>query len=190
MSRLTKVGIEAKIHRWLSASFLSELVHYQILDEPGGRRLVFQVDHAALQELLSHRLGRTLLITNRLDWTAEQVVAAYAGQQALEQVFRGLKEGDWLNWQPLYHWTDSKIRVHAFYCLLGLSLLHYVLRQARAFWPQLTVEKLQEELEQIQQFVLLYPALGGGPHRTATVLATQSLVQKGLVDTLGLQQLA
>ena len=97
-SRLTKVGIEAKIHRWLSASFLSELVHYQILDEPGGRRLVFQVDHAALQELLSHRLGRTLLITNRLDWTAEQVVAAYAGQQALEQVFRGLKEGDWLSW--------------------------------------------------------------------------------------------
>jgi hypothetical protein len=52
------------------------------------------------------------------------------------------------------------------------------------------VEKLQKELEQIQQFVLLYPALGGGPHRTATVLATQSLVQKGLVETLGLQQLA
>ena len=52
------------------------------------------------------------------------------------------------------------------------------------------MEKLQKELEQIQQFVLLYPALGGGPHRTATVLATQSLVQKGLVETLGLQQLA
>jgi transposase len=113
-NRLTPVGIEAKIHRWLSAPFLSELVHYQILDEPGGRRLVFQVDHAALQKLLMHRLGRTLVITNRLAWTAEQVVAAYAGQQAIEQVFRGLKEGDWLNWQPLYHWTDSKIRVHAF----------------------------------------------------------------------------
>jgi transposase len=188
-SRLTKVGIEAKIRRWLSASFLSELVHYQILDEPGGRRLVFQVDHAALQELLTHRLGRTLLITNRLDWTAEQVVSAYAGQQALEQVFRGLKEGNWLSWQPLYHWTDSKIRVHAFYCLLGLSLLHYVHRQAQSFWPSITVEKLQEELEQIQQFVLLYPAQGAGPYRTATVTSTQSLIQKGLTETLGLQQL-
>jgi len=152
--------------------------------------LSFQVDHTAVQELLARRLGRTLLLTNRQGWTSEQVVAAYASQQELEQVFRGLKEGGWLNWQPLHHWTDSKIRVHAFYCLLGLSLLHYVLRQAQTFWPQLTVEKLQEELEEIQQFVLLYPALGGGPHRTATVLATQSLVQKGLVDTLGLQQLA
>jgi len=189
-NRLTQEGIETRIRRWLTLPFLKELVRYELRQESEGRRLSFQVDHAALQELLTHRLGRTLLLTNRRDWTAEQVVAAYASQQELEQVFRGLKEGDWLNWQPMRHWTDSKIRVHAFYCLLGLSLLHYVLRQAHTFWPQLTVEKLQEELEQIQQFVLLYPALGGGPPRTATVVAAQSLVQKGLVDTLGLEQLA
>jgi transposase len=189
-NRLTEEGIQTKIRRWLTAPFLKELVRYELREETEGRRLSFQVDHAALQELITHRLGRTLLLTNRRDWTSEQVVAAYASQQELEQVFRGLKEGDWLNWQPMHHWTDSKIRVHAFYCLLGLSLLHYVLRQAQTFWPQLTVEKLQEELDQIQQFVLLYPALGGGPHRTATVVSTQSLVQKGLVDTLGLGQLA
>jgi transposase len=189
-NRLTDAGIEAKIHRCLSAPFLSDLVRSQMLDEPGGRRLAFQVDHAALQELITHRLGRTLLITNRLDWSAEQVVAAYAGQQQIERVFRGLKDGDWLNWQPLFHWTDSKIRVHAFYCLLGLSLLHYVHRQARAFWPSITIEKLQEELEQIQQFVLLYPAQGAGPYRTATVVSTPNLIQKGLAETLGLQQLS
>jgi len=186
--RLTEASIQAKISRWLAPPFLSALVHYQIVDEPGGKRLGFQVDHAALQELVTHRLGRTLLVTNRLDWTAEQVVAAYAGQQQIERVFRGLKEGDWLNWQPLYHWTDSKIRVHAFYCLLGLSLLHYVHRQAQSFWPSITIEELQKELEQIQQFVLLYPAQGAGPYRTATVVSTQSLIQKGLADTLGLQQ--
>jgi transposase len=189
-NRLTEEGIASKIGGWLKAPFLKELVRYELHNEPQGRRLTFEVNHAALQELLNHRLGRTLLLTNRGDWTAEQVVAAYASQQELEQVFRGLKEGDWLNWQPMHHWTDSKIRVHAFYCLLGLSLLHLVLRQAQAFWPQLTVEKLQEELEQIQQFVLLYAPLGGGPPRTATVLATQSLVQKGLIDTLGLKQFA
>jgi hypothetical protein len=81
----------------------------------------------------------------------------------------------------LRNWTDSKIRVQAFYCLLGFSL-HYVLRQVQTFWPPLTLEKLQEELEQIQQFVLFNPALGGGPHPAATVVSTQSLIQKGLVD--------
>jgi transposase len=188
--RLTEAGIQAKISRWLSAPFVSDLIHYQLQDEAGARGLQFQVDHAALQQWLTHRLGRTLLLTNRQDWTAEQVVQAYSGQQEIERVFRGLKEGDWLNWQPMYHWTDSKIRVHAFYCMLGLSLLHYVHRQARSFWPQITLEKLQDELQQIQQFVLLYPAQGGGPYRTATVLSSQSLIQKGLAETLGLDRLS
>lgn len=189
-SRLTEAGIRAKIHHWLSAPLLSELVRYQIESESVGLRLQFQVDHAALQSLLTHRLGRTLLVTNRLEWTAEQVVEAYSGQQQIERVFRGLKDGDWLNWQPLYHWTDSKIRVHAFYCMLGLSLLHFVHRQSRQFWPQITVEKLEEELQQIQQFVLLYPSQGGGPYRTATVVSSQSLIQKGLMETLGLARLS
>ena len=90
--RLTEAGVQAKISRWLAAPFLSGLVHYQIVEEPGGKRLVFQVDHAALQELLTHRLGRTLLATNRLDWTPEQVVAAYAGQQQIERVFAASRE--------------------------------------------------------------------------------------------------
>jgi hypothetical protein len=187
--RLTEAGIGAKIHRWLSAPFVSELVGYQLEEGPWGRRLQFQVDHAALQRLLTQRLGRTLLLTNRMDWAAQQVVEAYGGQQQMERVFRGLKEGDWLNWQPLYHWTDSKIRVHAFYCMLGISLLHYVHQQARQFWPQITLEKLEEELQQIQQFVLLYPPQGGGPYRTATVVSSQSLIQKGLAESLGLEQL-
>ena len=72
----------------------------------------------------------------------------------------------------------------------SLSLLHYVHRQGQSFWPSITVEELQKELEQIQQFVLLYPAQGPGPYRTATILSTQSLIQKGLAETLGLPQLA
>jgi transposase len=69
-------------------------------------------------------------MTNHLDWTAEQVVTAYFGQQHIEQVFRGLKDGEWLGWGPMYQWTDQKIRIHAFYCMLGISLLQYVRGQA------------------------------------------------------------
>jgi transposase len=77
-------------------------------------------DHAALPRLPEHRLGRTTLLTNRVEWTAKQVVEGYLGQQRIRRVFRGLKEGDWLRWGPMYHRTDSKIRVHAFYCLPGI----------------------------------------------------------------------
>jgi hypothetical protein len=90
----------------------------------------------------------------------------------------------------MYHWTDSKIRVHAFYCMLGVSLLQSVHRQSQAASPGLAIEQLLEQLGQIQQITLLYPPLGDkGPHRVATVLSKQTLAQQALADALGLDQL-
>ncbi len=181
--------IERKIGRWLSAPFLAELIRYQLEEYDGGWHLQFDFNSSALPQLLNQRLGRTVLLTNRMEWSAEQVVAGYSGQQQIERVFRGLKQGDWLGWDPMYHWTDRKIRIHAFYCLLCISLLHYVHRQAQAAWADLSVEQLLAELEQIKPFVLLYPPQGEkGPPRTAYVLSQQTLAQQALVKTLGLEQ--
>jgi len=52
------------------------------------------------------------------------------------------------------------------------------------------MEQLVDELRQIQQFALLYPAQGAkGPNRIATVLSKQTLTQQALAKTLGLDQL-
>ena len=189
-ARFEERGIRNKIARWLSADFLGELVHCDLQKRDGRWQLQFDFDHQAFQRLLAHRLGRTVLLTNRMDWTAEQVVSGYSGQQQVEKVFRGLKDGEWLGWGPMHHWTDSKIRVHAFYCMLGISLLQYIHKQAQTVWPGLSMEQLLEELSQIQQFVLLYPPQGEkGPHRTATVLSKQSLPQQSLAELFGLNEL-
>jgi transposase len=181
--------IERKIRRWLSAPFVAELIRYQLQERDSRWQLQFDFDSAAFSQLLQQRLGRTVLLTNRMDWSAEQVVAGYSGQQQIERVFRGLKHGAWLGWDPMYHWTDRKIRIHAFYCLLGISLLQYVHKQAQAAWADLSVEQLLQELEQIKQFVLLYPPQGEkGPPRTAYVLSQQTLTQQALVKTLGLER--
>src|SRR5229473_642643 len=188
-ARFTEQGIRNKIHRWLLDPFVREVLHYGLEQRENRWHLTFEVDNKALQQLWSQRLGRTVLLTNRVDWTAEQVVAGYSGQQQIERVFRGLKQGDWLGWDPMYHWTDRKIRIHAFYCLLGISLLQYVHKLAQAAWADLSIEQLLEELAQIQQFVLLYPPQGEkGPPRTAYVLSQQTLTQQALVKTLRPEQ--
>jgi hypothetical protein len=52
------------------------------------------------------------------------------------------------------------------------------------------MEQLVEELQQIQQFVLLYPPQGEkGPNRVTTVLSKQTLTQQALAKTFGLDQL-
>src|SRR5215831_6023103 len=190
--RLKETQIRSRIVGWLgSAQFLEELIRYEL--KPQGPRqwsLQFDVDTAAWNRLMTERLGRTILMTNRMQWNAEDVVRGYGGQQFVEKVFRGLKDGDWLNWGPMYHWTDNKIRVHAFYCMLGISLLNYVRTQVQKACPQITIEQLKDELEDITQFVLLYPPQGDkGPYRTATIQSKLNLTQTLLADTIGLQRL-
>ena len=108
----------------------------------------------------------------------------------MEKIFRGLKDGDWLNWGPMYHWTDSKIRVHAFYCMLGISLLNYLHAHVQQACPQITVEQLKDELEDILRYVLLYPPQGDkGPYRTATIQSKLNLNQSLLAKAIGLDSL-
>jgi hypothetical protein len=33
-----------------------------------------------------------------------------------------MKDPSWVSWDPLLHWTDQKIRVHAFYCFTALLI--------------------------------------------------------------------
>jgi len=190
--RLIEAQIRTKITRRLAAAqFLDVLIRYTLVRTNGHWRVQFDVDTAAFHRLLIERLGRTVLMTNRLDCSAEKVVAAYGGQPNVEQVFRGLKDGDWLGWGPMYHWTDRKIRVHAFYCMLGISLLHYVHSHARRVCQQITVDQLKAELAGIYDFVLLYPPQGQkGPPRTASVQSKQTLTQVLLAQALGFDAFA
>ena len=93
-ARFTEQGIRNKISRWLSDSFVREALHYELEHRENRWRLSLQVDHPALEQLWSRRLGRTVLLTNRLDWSAEQVLAGYSGQQESNAYFAGSKTGN------------------------------------------------------------------------------------------------
>jgi len=67
------------------------------------------IPRLSISNPIDHRLGRTVFLTARTDWTAEQIAAGYSGQQQIEQVFRSLKGGERLGWGPMYHGTGRKI---------------------------------------------------------------------------------
>ena len=74
---LRRAASAARSRAGCRPDFVSDLVRYQLENQEGRWRLQFDFDHAAWLQLLSHRLGRTVLLTNRMDWTAEQIVAGY-----------------------------------------------------------------------------------------------------------------
>ena len=61
---------------------------------------------------------------------------------------------------PLRHWTDSKIRVHVFYCVLALTVAHLMRREADRAGLHLSVRELLDTLVGIGETVLLYHASG------------------------------
>jgi transposase len=110
----TAESIRKQVEQILSGQFLRSLIHFEVVQ---GKipTLSYRTDTAALARLMCMHLGKTLLFTDNADWTNEDIVLGYRAQHHIESAFRDMKNPHFLGWSPLFHWTDSKIRVHAFY---------------------------------------------------------------------------
>jgi transposase len=49
----------------------------------------------------------------------------------------------------MHHWTDEKIRVHVFYCVLALTIAHLMRREAENAGHHLSVRALLASLRGI-----------------------------------------
>ena len=97
----------------------------------GGNRLSWSIDETALRHLHENVFGKRILMTDQVNWSTDEIILGYRGQAQVEKVFRQTKDPEHLAVRPQYHWTDQKIRVHTFICLLALLLSRLVEREAR-----------------------------------------------------------
>jgi hypothetical protein len=129
--------------------------------------------------------GKRILFTDRDDWPAAEVIAAYRSQADAEAGFRQLKDRDLVSFSPMYHWTEQKIRVHVFYCVLALAIAHLMRRQAAQAGLDLSVRELLHTLGGIGETVLIYPSTGGRP-KARRMLTDRDPAQQHLFDLFGL----
>ena len=133
-------------------------------------------------------VGR-VLITDRHDWTDEEILSAYRGQSQAEASFRQLKDDDHLALRPQFHWTDQKIRVHAFYCVLALTLTSLLQRTLHQQGLDLSMDRALELLSGIQEVLLVYPRQPGQQQPpTATCLSELDAEQQPLFAKLNLSR--
>jgi transposase len=155
--------------------------------QQGLPRLRFQFRQAAYQKLRSTLLDKTILFTDHgEDWSGEQIVLAYCAQHHVEADFRRLKNPRYLSFRTTFHWTDQKLRVHAFYCVLALMPLNLLRRTLAQAGIRLSIVEMMDQLTKIQEVTLLYPPPAGSHEPlTRTVLSNMNPRQKQLVATLG-----
>jgi len=124
------------------------------------------------------------LFTDQHDWPDEQIVLACRSQSQVEDAFADMKDPHFLSWEPMFHWTDSKIRVHAFYCVLALMLGCLLQRWAFQQGVQLSLQQLFKTLNGIQEVTTISSAGGkpgsAGRPRLQTILTEMDPTQQAL----------
>jgi len=182
----TLAGVRKSVARIVSPQFMKDLIKTDV--KSGGRSgiplLSYQVDHDALRRLSVERLGRTVIITDHKDWDARRIVEAYRGLSAVEEVFKDMKNTEYLRFRPAYHWTDEKLRVHALYCVLALLLSSLARKVALQAGVDLTLPALLKELSGIREVAVIYPPGTLAHRKDHMALSRMSSRQKKLAEAL------
>jgi len=117
---------------------------------------------------IKHRdFGKTVLFTDRQELEPHRMVLAYRSQAKAEAMFRISKSRRPGLWWPAYHWTDSKLSVHALYCFLALLFIRMVLLRLHERHLAVGVDLLTERLRGIHEAWTVYANRAGQPVITA-----------------------
>jgi transposase len=154
-------SVKKQIHTICSAQFVAKILQAEVQQVRQGLELTFRTDQAALDRLCRVQFGKTILFTDNGDWTDEEIVLAYRSQYHIEDAFKQMKNPHFLGWSPMFHWTDSKIQVHAFYCVLALLLTSLLQRELARKGEPLSINRMLEELGGIRETLIVYPRRQG-----------------------------
>jgi len=113
--------------------------------------LQWKLNQEKLTNYCDTYLGKTIYFTNLNDISAKEIIETYAFQNEIEQVFKISKNRNTGCWWPKYHWTDQKIKVHAFYCYLSLPLKSLLQKELETLGIKHDIQNIIEELHEIYE---------------------------------------
>ena len=88
------------------------------------------IDYGALAQA-EDDAGFRIIVTSRHEWSTSDIVDAYNGLSQIESSIKNMKASQHLSLRPQFHWTNHKIRVHNFCCVIGFLLNTLLYKQVR-----------------------------------------------------------
>ncbi|NCC65766.1 MAG: IS1634 family transposase, partial [Spirochaetia bacterium] len=152
----TKTGIIRTVEQLLSQEYMKSLFHYEVLEAQGQLYLTFGFSDEAFEALQYDQLGKTALFTDREDFSNNQIVNAYRSAWYVEASFRQMKDTEHLSVKPIFHWTDEKIRVHIFTCVLALRLCSLLQKELVDANIHISINKMLDEMAGIKRITTFF----------------------------------
>jgi transposase len=148
-------SVQKQINASLTRQYMKDIIHPTITEHDRLITFSYHFDTEKLAEIQKTRLGKTILFTDQHHWTTPEIILGYRGQYQVEDAFKTSKRGHFMAWRPTFHWTDQKLHVHAFYCMLALLFVSLIHRQVWMAGLKIGVPTLEKELRGIKEVIIV-----------------------------------
>jgi transposase len=187
--RPTQAGTQNQVKAILKARHMKEVLDVRVFEKGGHVSLTYRVNQRGMDHLCSTLFGKTIVFSDHAAWSDEEIVLAYRGQYRVENTFRTMKDPHFVSFSPGFHWTDQKIRVHAFYCVLALTMVSLLQRQLHQQGIDISISEALESLGEIKEVALFHNRSRKNPLVTVELTERDEL-QNQLYDALDLKEFA
>lgn len=179
--------IEAKAKTIVQGQYIKNIIKWNLVTRSKTIKLNWKVDRQILEKIKRERLGKKILFTDNHHWTTEEIIKAYHGQYKIEHAFKQMKNPFFVSWKPMFHWTDQKIIVHGFYCVMALMLVSLLVKKVHSFGILKNSLQLLSSLSKIKEVEIVYKDKKNGL-RSEYILNELSPEGKELFTCLGLNK--
>jgi len=184
-----KEELEVKIKEMVKEQYLKGVIDWSLTlaPEKGKFLLDFSINKKKMEKL-EDELGFRILMTDRHQWKTTDIIKGYYGQSKIENAFKNIKNPYHLAITPEFHWTDHKIKVHFFICVLGYLLTTIVQLQAKAKGSfNGSLDGLLTALNNIRLGTLLEESKTRGKVKAVYKLEEMSTQEKNIVQALDIE---
>ena len=180
--------LKEQIKTIIKGQYLKDVIKWKLFEQKDGKYLLdYQIDYNLLQNI-EENLGFRIIMTNRHDWDSKDIIHAYYGQSKIEHVFKNIKNPYHLAWKPQYHWTDQKIKVHYFICIIGYLLSSVIWREVRIKTGYTgSLDNLLDSLNNIRLGTMLEESKKTGKPKATYKLEQMTEKEIKIIKALGIE---
>ena len=180
--------LEKKIRTITEGQYLKDVIKWKLIEiEDGKYYMDYYIDNEQLH-CVEEKPGFRIIMTNRHEWTSQEIITAYYGQSKIEHAFKNMKNSYHLALKPQYHWTDQKIKVHYFICVIGYLLSSIIWREAKLKAGYAgNLDNLLDLLNNIRLGTMLEESKKTGKPKATYKLEEMNEVEKRIMIALGIE---
>lgn len=156
----TVESVDAKVKKILKTEYMDTVFTYEIFEKDGCPLLTFAKSEEALTALADKELGKTVLFTDRDDFSDEDIINAYRSVWHVESSFKQMKDTDHLTVRPIFHWKDERIRVHIFTCVLAYRLCCLLRKELSDKGINISINKMIDEIAKVKSVTTFFDVAG------------------------------